>query len=123
MLNLSFQPRRSQGFTLVELMVVIVILGLLAAIAIPRFSLSSYKAKEKEADLILSQVYRMQTAYVSRFGGPADTEENLAEVGFAPPRSMKHYDWTGTVELPLCLDATTGARDRGVNAAGEIGYC
>jgi prepilin-type N-terminal cleavage/methylation domain-containing protein len=112
-----------RGFTLVELMIVVVILGLLASLAIPRFSLSSFKAKEKEADLILSQVYRMQTAYMGRFGTQATLQSELAAVGFAPPQTMKHYAWTASVQLPLCLAATTGARNRGVDVNGEIDYC
>ena len=114
---------RTRGFTLVELMIAVVIIGLLAAIAIPRFNLSSYKAKEKEADMILSQVYRMQTAHMAQFGSFTVHQSDLARVGFAPPQTMKHYSWTGDVELPLCLNATTGARNRGVGINGDIDYC
>lgn len=114
---------RERGFTLVELMIVVVIVGILAAIAVPRFSLTSYRAKEKEADLILSQVYRMQEAYRAQYGEFAIDQESLVLVGFAPPQTMKHYEWTGEVALPLCLTATDGAKDRGVDENGELTHC
>ncbi|MDS1030062.1 prepilin-type N-terminal cleavage/methylation domain-containing protein [Bacillota bacterium LX-D] len=47
----------SNGFTLLELLVVIVIIGLLASIAIPSFSDAAYKSKNKkvEADIRVLQ--------------------------------------------------------------------
>ncbi|MFH1893905.1 MAG: prepilin-type N-terminal cleavage/methylation domain-containing protein [Candidatus Zixiibacteriota bacterium] len=60
--------RKSKGFTLIELMIVVVIIGILAAIAIPRFMSTSAKAKQAEAKGLLKQVYTMERAYYQEHG-------------------------------------------------------
>jgi len=52
-----------KGFTLIELMIVVVIIGILASLAIPRFSSSSVKTKQSEAKGNLKEIYTMQRAY------------------------------------------------------------
>ena len=57
-----------KGFTLIELMIVVVIIGILAALAIPRFMQATTKSKQSEAKQLLKQIYTMQRAYRQETG-------------------------------------------------------
>jgi prepilin-type N-terminal cleavage/methylation domain-containing protein len=61
MLNRLYKS--SKGFTLIELMIVVVIISILATLAIPRFMTAAAKTKQAEAKTILKQIYVNQRTY------------------------------------------------------------
>jgi type IV pilus assembly protein PilE len=55
--------RADEGFSLTELMVVLVIIGVLVLLALPKLMPIITKAKTTEAKLMLKQVYTLEEAY------------------------------------------------------------
>jgi type II secretion system protein G len=117
--------RNSKGFTLIELMIVVVIIGILAALAIPRFTQASARAKEKEADGILKQIYTLENAYYANNGAYAATAADLQTVGWDPNTllGLKNYNQSVTVTgaPPYTMTPTgTGYNGRCIDANGKI---
>jgi type IV pilus assembly protein PilE len=71
--------RDDQGFSMTELMVALVIIGVLVLLALPKFMPVVNKAKATEAKLSLKQVYMLQKAYKLEYDRYA---EELGQIGF-----------------------------------------
>ena len=81
--------KRQDGFTLVELMVVVAIIGLLSAVAVPNFKKYQAKAKVSEAKLQLSAAYTAETSFFSDYNLYANC---LSYMGFDPaPEVANRY--------------------------------
>ncbi|MBM4367197.1 MAG: prepilin-type N-terminal cleavage/methylation domain-containing protein [Deltaproteobacteria bacterium] len=59
--------RQNKGFSLVELMIVVAIIGILAAIAIPNFVAMQYKAKRAEVPSNVDGIKTAEIAYEAQF--------------------------------------------------------
>ncbi len=77
----------ARGFTLVELMIVVAIIGILAAIAVPNFMKFQARAKQSEAKGALRAYFMSQSDYFAEHDGYT---ENLGSLGFAPERGNRY---------------------------------
>ena len=83
-----------KGFTLIELMIVVAIIGILAAIAIPNFIKFQARSKQSEAKANLKAMYTAEKAYFQE----KDTySEVVGKIGFAPERGNRYsYQLNGS---------------------------
>lgn len=96
--------RNNKGFTLIELMIVVVIIGILAAIAIPKFNAVSVKAKQAEAGPILKQICSLQGTQFQETGAYAANVGALT--GYTVP-TAKYFDFTTTVAAGVATATAT----------------
>ena len=68
----KFLGKSQKGFTLIELMIVVAIIGILAAIAIPNFIRFQLKAKTSEGKVNVAAIRTSEEAYFSEFGTYVD---------------------------------------------------
>jgi prepilin-type N-terminal cleavage/methylation domain-containing protein len=73
------RSRRRDGFTLIEVMVVVAIVGVIASTAIPTFMRYVYKARRAEAVMALQVLSELQNVHYGEKGGFSDS---FAELGF-----------------------------------------
>lgn len=82
---MNFFKRTDEGFTLVELMVVVAIIGILSAVAIPNFKKYQAKSKTSEAKLQLASVYSAEAALQSDYDSFGTC---LADAGYVSPNGQ-----------------------------------
>lgn len=110
-----------KGFTLIELMVVVVIVGILAALVIPLLLSRVEKAKYSEGQAIAGQIATAVRAYAVEIGTPIGAPDLVTDLGFKQNELDAKYflqsgmsvsgvtiNTNGTMDFTITLAPITG---------------
>ena len=87
--------RNSKGFSLVELMIVVAIIGILAAIAIPNFMTMQLKAKRAELPSNVDGIKTAELSYDAAFDGFINADVNPTG---SLNKQQQSFDYSGSIE-------------------------
>ncbi|HKT35416.1 MAG TPA: prepilin-type N-terminal cleavage/methylation domain-containing protein [Nitrospira sp.] len=83
-----------KGFTLIELMIVVAIIGILAAIAIPNFVAYQAKSKQSEAKVSLGAIFTSAVAYQAESQNPQSyAPQVISQIGWQPSGTPRYSFW------------------------------
>ena len=95
--------RLAKGFTLIELMIVVAIIGILAAIAVPNFMKFQARARQSEAKANLKGYFTSIKSYFAEAGSYV-----CGDCGFQPEKKNR-YAYTYSSTASKATDPNAGA--------------
>lgn len=121
--------KSKKGFTLIELMIVVAIIGILAAIAIPNFLRFQLKSKSSEGKVNIAAIRTAEESYLAEFGvyvgatvNPAADVPGSQKAGFDTGGGFDTLGWSpeGNVFFQYAVNAPSGENHYTISAAADI---
>lgn len=88
--------RNKKGFTLIELMIVVAIISILAAIAVPNFMKFIAKTKRSEVKYNLEAIYKCE---ISWFGEYNSFSNSFVDIRWKPEGTIYYYTFSVGTQL------------------------
>jgi len=107
--------KKSKGFTLVELIIVIVIVAILSIVAVPMYRGYTQRAMASEGKTLLGSISSAQKVYFAEFGTFYSASGPVDSVLDVDSRSNKYFvNWSVTGSATGFTASTTGQAGTGV---------
>ena len=125
----NIAKRFGRGFTLIELMIVVAIIGILAAIAIPNFVKFQCRSKQSEAKSNLKAMYVAEESYrgeydtyavVPTIADAAAAATAANDPGWAPKGQKIRYSYVATAAAATFQGVATGTTDSVIGDVWQI---
>jgi type IV pilus assembly protein PilE len=101
--------KRTRGFTLIELMIVVAVIAILAAVAFPSYKSSVLKAKRAEGRAALMQLMQQQERYYSQ-------NSTYVKAGDTDASKFKWYSADNATGSAYAIAASNGCADTDIKS-------
>lgn len=116
MKNIQTKHKAAQGFTLIELMIVVAIIGILAAVALPAYTDFTIRARVSEVILAASSCRNDITEYVQTTGDSPGVNDVVCGGATNATQFVSSVAWDGT----SVVATATSVRELGLAGGSTI---
>ncbi len=111
--------RRETGFTLLELLVVVIIVGILASVALPQFTKATRKARASEAVATVGAYLTAELAYYQEHSFFENADDNNLLIT-KPTGGKFNYALSGTTSKPVVSADGNSTEVTNIKVTGSI---